>query len=84
MADKTGWLIERYVNSELRYWCGHTADDFRPKHDLAIRFARYDDASIVLARLCEGNGRVAEHMWCDPPKRTLEDAVASAASRPVT
>jgi hypothetical protein len=66
--DETGWVIERYVNSELRYWCGHRADDFRPLYDDAIRFAREIDANIVLSRLCDGQGRVAEHKWISPPK----------------
>ena len=62
MSEK-GWLIERHINSELRYWCGHAAEDFRPQHADAVRFAREEDANIVLAWLCKGVGRVAEHAW---------------------
>ncbi len=62
-----GWLIERYVNGELRYWCGHSIGDFRPSHMDAIRFVRQEDANIVLAWLCGGQGRSAEHAW--PPVR---------------
>lgn len=63
MAVNAGWLIERHVNSELRYWCGRAPDNFLPKHDEAIRFARAEDANIVLAWLCGGVGRTAEHLW---------------------
>lgn len=65
MAGQSGWVIERYVNNDLRYWCGHRADDFRPVHTEAIRFARQEDANIVLGWLCEGVGRTAEHRWID-------------------
>jgi hypothetical protein len=61
--DQTGWLIERHVNSALLYWCGRSPTDFRPDPQDAIRFARETDASTVLAWICEGNGRVAEHIW---------------------
>lgn len=76
-VNETGWLIERYVNGELRYWCGRSADNFLPKNDEAIRFARAEDAGVVLAWLCGGMGRVAEHMWCGGPgatKGALEDS----------
>jgi hypothetical protein len=59
----TGWLIERYNNSMLTFWCGHKPEDFRADVDNAIRFAREEDAAIVLSWLCNGNGRVAEHQW---------------------
>jgi len=58
-----GWVIERYVNGELRYWCGRGIADFRPEHDEAIRFAREEDAAIVLSWLCDGQGRAAQHGW---------------------
>lgn len=65
----TGWLIERYINNELRYWGGRAADHFTPKYDEAIRFARDEDANLVLAWLCNGLGRVAQHMWCSTPEQ---------------
>jgi hypothetical protein len=47
----------------LTFWCGHKPEDFRADVDNAIRFAREEDAAIVLSWLCNGNGRVAEHQW---------------------
>lgn len=69
MSDQkkmTGWLIERYNNSILTFWCGHNQTDFRAELDNAIRFARAEDAAAVLSWLCTGNGRVAEHQWGVP------------------
>lgn len=72
-ADESGWVIERYVNSELRYWTGRSVLDvsFLPDNQSAIRFSRHEDAAIVLSWLLGGIGRVAEHMWCpaSPPER---------------
>lgn len=68
MTNEIGWCIERQINSDLRYWGGRAANHFTPKHDEAIRFARQEDANIVLAWLCDGQGRVAEHAWCSEPK----------------
>lgn len=63
-----GFLIERYFNSELRYWNGRStaAIGFTPKHGEACRFARHEDAAIVLSWLLDGNGKVAEHSWGVP------------------
>lgn len=58
-----GWLIERYKNNQLLFWCGHNPNHFLPDLTKAIRFCRNEDASSVLSWLCEGNGRVAEHLW---------------------
>jgi hypothetical protein len=65
-SDETGWVIERYINSELRYWTGLSDrdDSFLPNHEKAVRFARETDAMIVLVWLLKGHGRAAEHMWC--------------------
>lgn len=66
--NESGWVIERYVNSELRYWNGQFTDTsrgFSSDHKDAIRFAREHDASYVLSWLLEGNGRVAEHVWSE-------------------
>ncbi len=56
-----GWVIERYVNSVLLYWSGRGPDNFLPKHDDAILFAREQDAAVVLSRICGGYGRVTQH-----------------------
>ncbi len=58
-----GWVIERYINNELRYWGGRAVDNFTAKNEEAIRFAREEDARLVLAWICGGQGRAAEHMW---------------------
>ena len=59
-----GFVIEKYINGELVYWHGRTgAYVWTAKHDEAIRFARAEDASVVLAWLLNGEGRVTEHMW---------------------
>lgn len=65
MNDESGWVIERYYNSELRYWCGDYLDDrgFLPANDRAIRFSREVDANRVLSWLLGGVGRCAEHAW---------------------
>jgi len=62
-----GWLIERHVNSDLRYWDGRRigAESFVASADDAVRFARECDAATVLAWCFEGNGRVAEHVWSE-------------------
>jgi hypothetical protein len=80
----SGWLIEKHVNSELRYWGGRATDHFTNKQDEAVRFAREADASLVLAWLCGGQGRAVEHLWRDePPKtRTVVDHSAKAKSEP--
>jgi hypothetical protein len=64
-AKESGWVIERHINSELRYFGGRFVDDrgFSSKHEDAIRFARQEDAAIVLSWLLSGFGRVAEHVW---------------------
>lgn len=79
-----GFVIERHVNSELRYWGGHRADHFTPNHEEAIRFARAEDAGIVLAWLCDGMGRIAEHTWDDavvPTLRPLEPLLSGETRR---
>lgn len=65
-GNEVGWVIERYVNSQLTYWCGRRGEDFHPENHEAVRFARQEDAARVLAWLCGGNGRSAQHMWCGP------------------
>lgn len=60
-----GYLIERYINSELRFWNGRATDatGFVPDSNNATRFARAEDGAIVLSWLLGGNGRVACHEW---------------------
>jgi hypothetical protein len=71
-SEEIGWCIERYVNSELRYWTGISLnpESFLPDHAAAIRFARAQDATDVLSLCLQGNGRVAQHIWCGLPHST--------------
>ncbi len=59
------YVIERHINSELRYWGGRRTDDagFVVDHSEAIRFARRDDGAIVLSWLLGGCGNVTQHGW---------------------
>lgn len=59
----TAFLIERYVNSELLYWCGRGLGDWRPQASEAVRFARSQDAATVLGWMLSGMGRVTQHWW---------------------
>ena len=63
------WVIERWFNSDLRYWVGSHTDDrgFLPEHEKAIRFYREVDAAQVLAWILGGHGRVCEHVLVTPP-----------------
>ena len=63
MTDEYAYVIERYLHSQLHYWCGRSVDDFRPEHIAAIRFTRRDDAVQVLSWLLKGVGNVAQHGW---------------------
>lgn len=71
------WVIERCYHSNLHYWnagaagAGSRADRFQKGdgwttsvHD-AVRFADEESASIVLAYICDGQGRVCEHSLID-------------------
>jgi len=83
MTDKkreSAWLIERYHNSDIEYWNGRGTEKpyggqqypwVRGAND-ALRFARYEDAAIVLSWLLDARGRVAEHVWMgtDPSATT--------------
>ena len=73
MPSESGWVIVRYVNSELRYWTGSYVDErgFLPDNIKAIRFSREGDAAYVLSWVLGGNGKVEEHMWCE---RDVSDA----------
>lgn len=68
MADELGWVIERYINDRLHYWNAGSGmngrtDGFTDRHEDAVRFCRQEDASMVLFRICGGQGRVAQHSW---------------------
>jgi hypothetical protein len=74
MSEKNGWLIERWYGDVLHYWnagnCGGRNDGtvesmFTPTHEDAVRFARKQDAEVILYRLLRGEGRVVEHIWMD-------------------
>lgn len=76
---ESGWLIEREMNGSLHYWTGRvddmrTSGNISNNHAIgislwsresldALRFARRQDAEVILYRLCAGVGRVAEHGW---------------------
>ena len=67
-------LIERWINNKLHYWnagaLGHERrDGFTDLADYAVRFAREEDATTVLFRVCDGQGRVAQHAWIDGVKQ---------------
>lgn len=62
-ASEMGWVIERHIDSELRYWAGRGPDDWRLDHNEAVRFARRADAELMLTYHGKGIGRVVEHMW---------------------
>ena len=64
--QEIGWLIERHTNSTLEYWTGRGTEGsgWTRESNEACRFARFEDASVVLSWLLDGNGRVVEHMWC--------------------
>lgn len=61
------WVIERYRHSLLEFWGGRNNDGrenrWEDKFTDAVRFADAESASRVLADLCDGVGRVAEHAW---------------------
>lgn len=69
--NETGWVIERWRNSELFYWTGRNQVQLGStlgwSHNSleALRFARAKDAATVLSWLLQGEGRVAEHVWTD-------------------
>ena len=66
-VEGSGWVIERYINSQLRFWGGRKTGDESFVNDSleAVRFSREEDAAKVLAWCFEGHGRVAEHVWTE-------------------
>jgi hypothetical protein len=67
--DESGWVIEKYINGELRYWNGWPLEMscWVTENLRAIRFARETDAAYVLSWLLKGEGRAVEHVWTAPP-----------------
>jgi hypothetical protein len=65
-TSEFAWVIERYHNSRLLYWAGWpetSAYAWSPDNLKAVRFLREEDATGVLVRCLDGNGRVAQHGW---------------------
>jgi hypothetical protein len=62
---KSGWLIERHINSVLHFWNGRSFEpqSFVPDPHEGVQFASPQDASRVLAWPLAGIGRVAEHVF---------------------
>jgi len=68
-VEEVGWCIVRYIGSGLTYWNGRFLDSsrgFETDNLKAIRFARQEDASIVLSWLLGNEGAAQEHMWVCP------------------
>lgn len=73
-TDKSGcscWLVERYVNDVLHFWSAGARgrgyrDDWSIDVNFATRLADADSASQVHIRLCEGEGRIVQHVWLAP------------------
>lgn len=87
-AAESAWLIERDIDSTLHYWTGRVIGGreigaWSPNHLDARRFARREDAACMLTWHCDGNGRVAEHIWTPAaprvPQRALSDALTGGA-----
>ncbi len=66
--EETGWLIEIVDGGVPAYWgrggedgvLGWTAD-----HIKALRFARKEDAEMVIEEYGWTRARAVDHMWCD-------------------
>lgn len=72
-ADNHGWVVERWIGNKLYFYApGHIAEwaksegDFCANPDKAMRFSREADALSALYKLCNAQGRVAEHVWMEP------------------
>jgi len=71
-ANKTDpfWAIERYINNRLSYYApgskGRASrDNWSEDFWFAARFADEDSAVATLIHTCEGEGRVASHLWIE-------------------
>ena len=68
--NESGWVIERYIRSDLYYWDGSSEVQnvgFVKEASSAVRFSREEDAMNVLCRLLNGHGRVAQHVFVGEP-----------------
>jgi hypothetical protein len=90
--DERGWVVEKHINGVLHYWNGRACFSlgqlqrgawWTTAHADAIRFARQEDAAVVLSWLLDGEGRVAEHLWLHPSPKSVESPASSdAVARP--
>jgi hypothetical protein len=64
---ETGWLIETAIDGRPHWWNGHAfkADEWTCDSLQAIRFARKEDAEVVMARCCVAREPMSatEHQW---------------------
>lgn len=72
MTEETGWLVERYWNGTLVYWTGKPMKTsygpdiktgWSKDANEALRFAREEDAWVVLSWSLDSEGRVAQHIF---------------------
>jgi hypothetical protein len=76
--NEYAWVIERYIHSELYYWAPQAGIQWSKDHDMAVRFSRYTDAASVLAHVCDGNGRAAQHGWIEEEQSATEGEDSNA------
>lgn len=67
-AEESGWVIERGDSPgfEPLYYAPQTDAGWDKDHLLALRFARKQDAEVIVAAYClddEHGVRIAEHGW---------------------
>ena len=69
MTEETGWLIEITDYISPTYW-GRVDDEdgilgWTKDHLKACRFARKEDAEMVIEEFGWTNVKAIDHMWCD-------------------
>lgn len=81
------FVIERWMYSELYYWTGDVTDPqnsnsaFHQKFEKAMRFARAEDAAIILSRFLHGQGKVSKYLFpVNQPKNESKNAEAPSTS----
>lgn len=68
-GDETAWLIEFSQRVSVQpCWYGKTEDGLGQTTDpnAALRFARAEDAQMVIEDFGWTDARPSEHMWCAP------------------
>jgi hypothetical protein len=87
--SKSGWVIVRFFGIEQRYWDGcHLGSlGFSKEHRDAVRFAREQDAYMVLIRLLDGQGIVSKCKWLNPQEcesalESMRQSVISKTTSP--